>query len=219
MHSPSENILVEAAARGDVAELVRLCADHVDFNDAALYAAIENNHAQCVRALIGSAPVGTQVLGWKPLLKAVVLEHVDCVHELVPFSDPNGCIPEVLCVQNMDCLRAVLPSYSPQCLNEMFEWLLVQPNIVHHVDKIEILLPFADPRVFQGHALKRVVESENIHLIDVLYDRCNPLRALAHLKREYPTNPQMWAVLESTIQAQKIASEIDRKGVSVVRKM
>ena len=219
MHRTSENILVDAAARGDVAELVRLCAHHVDFNDAALYAAIENNHALCVRALIGSAPVGTHMLGAGPLLKAVVLEHVDCVHELVNFSDPNACIPEVLCVQNMECLTAVLPAYSPQDLSDMFEWLLVQHDVPSHVDKIDLLLPFADPRVFQGHALKRVVEAQNTHLIDVLYDRCNPQRALAHLKREHSHNPQMWAVLESTIQAQRIASEIDRKGVSVVRKM
>lgn len=210
---------MEAAGQGDVAELVRLLADHTDFNDAALHVAIEHNHPQCVRALVGSAPVTTSALGGGPLRQAVVLEHLECIKELVEYSDLQGCIPEVLYVKNMECLVAVLPAYTPQCLSEMFEWLLVQHEVPHHSDKIELLLPFANPRSFQGHVLKRVVEAGHTHLIDLMYNRCNPKRALAHLKREYPNDPQKWNVLESKIQAHKIAGAIDVEGVTTSRKM
>lgn len=219
MHSASENILVDAATHGNVAELVRLLAEYTDYNDAAMFAAIAHNHPECVRTLIGSVAVGTHAFGEAPLRQAVALEHLECIKELVEYSDVQGCIPDVLYVKNIECLVAVLPAYTPQCLGEMFEWLLVQHEVPHHSDKIEMLLPFADPRSFQGHVLKRVLEAGNTHLIDLLYTRCNPQRALAHLKREYPNDHQKWNVLESKIQARRIASEIDRKGVSVVRKM
>lgn len=213
----NSKLLIDAAKNGDVLQILRFLENNtLDYNCEAMYAAIDHNHASCVRALIGDPP---SALGAEPLRKALSLGHLECIKELVDFSDPQGCIHEVLHVKNMECLVAVLPAYTPQCLGEMFEWLLKQHEVPHHLEKIELLKPFADPRVFEGYALKCVSEAGHTHLIDALYSTCNPNRALAHLKRENPNNPKIWEYLESKIQARRIASEIDRRGVSVVRKM
>lgn len=128
-------------------------------------------------------------------IEEIDLSTIDTLFEAVSSGDLNG-------------LQSIIPMCDPHWLDEAFAFG-VKHDFPNGVESAQLLIEFADKRMFEGYALMTSALHSTPKMVDFLFDKCNPKVALVNLKREHPNNPDIWGYLESKIQAQHIATSIE----------
>lgn len=128
-------------------------------------------------------------------IKKPDLSHIDNLFDAVSSGDLKG-------------LQSSVSMCGPQWLDAAFAFA-VKHDFPNGVESAQLLIEFADKRMFEGYALMEAALHSTPQMVDFLFDKCNPKVALINLKREHPNNPDVWGYLESKIQAQHIATSIE----------
>lgn len=92
-----------------------------------------------------------------------------------------------------------------------------------HVPIVEMLLPLANPKERNSWVLQKASIKDHAQLMDVLYDVCEPLKALDVLRSEYPNDYSKWQPLEQRIESERLhavlTQHIDPNPTHSARKM
>lgn len=211
-------LVQEAVERNDVPDVRRLISQFgfYDAHNVALIGAIELNHIDCVRALIPFSAATSQENF--VLRLATQLGRAECVKELLVVCKAEDALLEAVECGQIDCLKHIISQCHSHWLQEAFVYAIKKKH-PNGVASAQLLLPFADKFIFDGHALTAAANNSTPEMVDFLFDKCNPHRALANLKREHPHTRNVWEHLECKIQAQKIANHLDTNRVTTSRKM
>lgn len=220
-------LLLEAAKNGDINEVQRLIpiSNPKHQHSAALRAAIDNDHTECVKALIPvsneydfamqAAAQHNKVEYVKMLLAlsddhemalhmAAGNNHIECVKLLLPGSQEVGgqlC----LAIQNHhnQCAQLILDDCLQKDTSYMKEWALHTAVEYGNTEAVKMLLPFVDPSIKGSQALAMTVYGENQECFDLLYPLSDPKSAFKFVEQSFGYKANLFQSYQDTIERAK----------------
>jgi len=107
--------------------------------------------------------------------------------------------------------------------NHVYFVLLMMAVDLERAPIVELLLPHSDPKTRNSWVLQKASIKDHAQLMDVLYDVCEPLKALEALRAEHPNDYSKWQPLEQRIEANRLrdvlTQHIDSTPTHMTRKM
>lgn len=97
----------------------------------------------------------------------------------------------------------------PACTNQNWQDHVYFSSLLTAVDVesvkiVELLLPFGDPKTRDSWVLQTSAIKNHDQLMDVLYDVCEPHKALEVLRTKHPEDYSKWQALEQRIEAKRL---------------